>query len=186
MEVLKKKTMPAGQVPPNSLRIRPEESTNQADRSAIRTVNIAAFGGPAEADLVDNLRAQRHALVSLVAEQDREIVGHILFSRMWIQAPAASVPAVALAPLAVLPKHQRKGIGGQLVLQGLALLRVAGESIVIVVGHPGYYPKFGFSTDRARLLQSPFPPDAFMAAELSLGALTGLQGIVQYPAAFGI
>jgi putative acetyltransferase len=121
-----------------------------------------------------------------VAEQDTRIVGHILFSRMWIKTASDSVPAVALAPLAVLPDYQRKGIGGQLVRHGLELLRGRGEKIVIVVGHPTYYPRFGFSTVKAHWLESPFPRDAFMAMELSTGTLHCLRGAVIYPAAFGI
>jgi putative acetyltransferase len=139
-----------------------------------------------EADLVDKLRAGEHVLISLVAELDGSIVGHIMFSRIWINTPQELVSAVALAPVAVLPEHQREGIGGLLVQRGLELLRGRGERIVIVVGHPTYYPRFGFSTDAAKLLESPFPPEAFMAMELSAGALDGIRGSVVYPPAFGI
>lgn len=152
----------------------------------IRAVNEAAFGRPDEADLVDKLRHDGHALISLVAEADASIVGHILFSRMWIDASAGLVSAVALAPMAVHPDHQRRGIGSRLISSGLELLRDRNEKIVIVLGHPGYYPRFGFSTDKARLLESPFPSDAFMAMELSAGALDGINGPVVYPPAFGI
>ena len=96
------------------------------------------------------------------------------------------VSAVALAPLAVHPDHQRKRIGGLLVQHGLELLRGRGEKIVIVVGHPDYYPRFGFSREKARSLESPFPAEAFMAIELSTGALDGVRGTVVYPTAFGI
>ena len=168
------------------VRIRVENSENIADRASIRTVNTAAFGGSKEAALVDELRRSEHALVSLVAELEGRIVGHVLFSRMWINTPPRLVPAVALAPLAVLPEHQRKGIGGSLILQGLELLRGQGETIVIVVGHPDYYPRFGFSQDKAKLLGSPFSPHAFMAMELIPGSLSGICGSVVYPPAFGI
>jgi putative acetyltransferase len=166
--------------------IRPENREDLEDPRAIRAVNEAAFGGLYEADLVDNLRAGGHSLISLVAELDGAIVGHILFSRMWIKTPTELIPAVALAPVAVLPEHQRNGIGGRLIRFGLDLLREGGEQIVIVVGHPEYYPRFGFSTGKARALESPFPADAFMAMELSTGALTRVQGAVVYPPAFGI
>jgi putative acetyltransferase len=88
--------------------------------------------------------------------------------------------------VAVLPEYQRKGIGGILIRHGLELLRGRGERIVIVVGHPNYYPRFSFSPDNARFLKSPFPAEAFMAMELSAGALDGIQGSVVYPQAFGI
>ena len=166
---------------------RVENSESLEERSLIRRINEEAFGGQDEANLVDNLRADGHVLVSLVAELDSGIVGHILFSRMWIKNPTrASVSAVALAPLAVVPEHQQRGIGGRLIRHGLELLRGQGEKIVIVLGHPGYYPKFGFSAEKARLLESPFPAEAFMAIELSPGALDGIQGAVAYPPAFGI
>ena len=166
--------------------IRIENSASSDELSMIRAVNEAAFGEPAEADLVDQLRADAHALISLVAEVGPSFVGHILFSRMWIQNSTGLVSAVALAPVAVHPDHQRRGIGGQLILRGLELLRARGEKIVIVLGHPDYYPRFGFSTEKAESLQSPFPKDAYMAMELSPGALDGIQGSVVYPPAFGI
>ena len=169
------------------MNIRLEDTESLEERSRIRRINEEAFGGPDEATLVDKLRADGHVLVSLVAELDSGIVGHILFSRMWIKNPTRPlVSAVALAPIAVLPEHQRRGIGGRLIRHGLELLRGQGERIVIVVGHSGYYPKFGFSAEKARLLESPFPVEAFMAIELSLGALDGIQGAVVYPPAFGI
>ena len=91
-----------------------------------------------------------------------------------------------MAPMAVLPEQQHRGIGGKLIKDGLDLLRRQGEQVVIVVGHPDYYPRFGFSTDKARSLASPFPPEVFMALELRLGALDGVRGKVRYPGAFGL
>jgi putative acetyltransferase len=167
--------------------IRLEDRENLEQRSAIHAVHHAAFGRPDEGDLVDNLRVNGDALVSLVAEIDSVIVGHILFSRMWIRTEGGKLlNAVSLAPVVVLPEHQHRGIGGQLIRHGLELLRDRGEKIVIVLGHPDYYPRFGFSTEKAESLESPFPPEAFMAMELSACALDGVQGTVVYPAAFGI
>ena len=169
-----------------SVRIRREDSKNLEELAKIRSVNEAAFGGLFEADLVDKLRGAGQVLISLVAEAERSIAGHIVFSRMWIDTAPKLIPAVALAPVAVLPVYQRKGFGSQLITTGLGLLRDRRETIVIVVGHPSYYPQFGFSADKASHLKSPFPPDAFMALELRPGTLDGIRGSVVYPAAFGI
>jgi putative acetyltransferase len=156
------------------------------DRGAIRLINETAFGDPDEADLVDRLRDEGVVLVSMIAELERRVVGHILFSRMWIDTISGAVSAVALAPMAVLPEQQRQGVGAQLIRHGLNWLRNEGEQIVIVVGHPEYYPRFGFSSEKARSLASPFPPEAFMALELVPHALEGIRGKVRYPAAFGL
>ena len=161
---------------------RSTAASDPHERSQIRAVHEAAFGRPDEADLVDNLRVEGVVLASIVAEVDGRIVGHILFTRMSIEG----VPAAALAPLAVLPQFQRRGIGGELITRGLGVLRGSGERIVIVLGHPDYYPRFGFSTEKARDLESPFPPEAYMALELTAGALDGVRGKVKYPRAFGL
>lgn len=157
--------------------VRPE---TPADHAAIHAVNLSAFAQPDEADLVDRVRAEGAVLLSLVAEQDAAIVGHILFTRMHV----ADTPAVALAPVAVDPAHQHRGIGAALIRRGLDLLRDSGERIVIVVGHPAYYPRFGFAA--AVGIEHPFPPEAFMALELTPGALAGVAGPVRYPPAFGL
>jgi len=138
-------------------------------------VNRTAFGGSEEAELVDKLR-DSDALVSLVAESELSIVGHIMLSRMWIRTTSEVATAVALAPVAVLPDFQRQGIGARLIDEGLARMKQRGERIVIVVGHPSYYPRFGFSADKAVSLESPFPPEAFMALELGRDHLRGSAG----------
>jgi putative acetyltransferase len=169
------------------LYIRHEQSS---DREQVRKVNEAAFGRSDEADLIDRLRAEGAILLSLVAEYvaepDREIIGHILFSRMMVDTKQGPVAAVSLAPMAVLPRQQGQTVGSQLVRRGLAELRDRGERIVIVLGHKDYYPRFGFSPEKARYLTSPFPPEAFMALELSDGALAGVHGAVRYSPAFGL
>jgi putative acetyltransferase len=166
--------------------VRCERTDDSWERSTIRAIQEAAFGRPDEADLVDNLRSEGAVLLSLVAEMEQRIVGHVLFSRMSIETSNGPVSAAALAPVAVLPDHQRRGIAEQLIRHGLDLLRARGEQIVIVLGHPGYYSRFGFSTEKARFLESPFPPEAFMALEIGAGALEGIRGKVRYPDAFGL
>jgi putative acetyltransferase len=162
---------------------RPEQGS---DHPAIRHVNEAAFESGEAANLIATLRAEGHVLLSLVAESEGQIVGHILFSRMWVDTAKGRVPAVALAPLAVLPTYQRQGIGNRLVRNGLDRLRGLDERIVIVVGHPDYYPRFGFSSATAYGIEGPFSDEAFMALELVPGALAGIRGRVSYPPPFRI
>lgn len=179
-------TLSCRNVPPESELIVRSESAGAEERSAVRSVNESAFGRPDEADLVQSLRSEGVVLASLVGEIQKRVVGHILFSRMWIETAERSIPAAVLAPLAVLPEYQHQGIGGQLIRHGLNFLQERGERVVLVLGHPNYYSRFGFSCESARSLESPFPPDAFMALELSPGVLHGIRGKVRYPAAFGL
>jgi putative acetyltransferase len=165
------------------LAIRPEAPE---DRPAIRAINEAAFGRAPEADLVDRLRTDGLFLVSLIATMDETAVGHALFSRLDVVLDGQPVAAAALAPVAVLPHFQRRGIGMRLIGEGLALLRAKEIAAVFVLGHEHYYPRFGFSPVLARRFESPFPTDAFMALELVPGALEGKGGQVTYPPAFGI
>ncbi len=165
------------------LRVRDEQPY---DREQVRSVNETAFGRSGEADLIDRLWVEGAVLASFVAEVGNQIVGHILFSRMTVETAQGPAAAVSLAPMAVLPDYQGHQIGSQLVRHGLNELRARGERIVIVLGHKDYYPRFGFSPDKARYLASPFPPEVFMALELSEGALEGIRGDVRYPSAFGL
>lgn len=161
---------------------RPE---TPADHAAIHEVNRLAFGQDAEADLVDSLRAGAFVRLSLVAEVGGEIVGHIMFSRLPIITEKSVVEALALAPMAVLPTHQRRGIGTRLVEEGLRLCREAGHKIVVVLGHPAFYPRFGFSASLAMPLSSPFGGgESWMAVELVPGALAGVVGRVEYAGPF--
>ena len=119
-----------------------KEST--ADVPAIYKVNERAFGQPGEANLVDALRAKGKAVISLVAENDRQIIGHILFSPVTLEPANKELFALGLAPMAVLPEFQNQGIGSLLVRAGLEECRKQGCDFVAVLGHPTYYPRFGF------------------------------------------
>lgn len=165
-----------------TIAIRPELD---ADQASIRGVHRQAFGSDVEAELVDRLREEGYTIVSLVAELDGDVVGHILFSRLPIVTPTGSIEAASLAPMGVLPAHQRRGFGSQLVAAGLDACRERGYGIAVVLGHPAFYPRFGFSAELARALESRFGSSAsWMALELRLGALTGVRGRVVYPPAF--
>ncbi len=161
--------------------IRPEVPE---DADAIARVHREAFNSEAEPRLVAALRDGGFARVSLVADVAGSVVGHILFSDLQIVEPRRATPALALAPMAVLSAHQRGGIGSRLVRAGLEAGRAAGHRIVIVLGHPDYYPRFGFSARLAQPLDSPYAGPAFMALELAPGALATVRGKVEYPPPF--
>ncbi len=112
------------------------------------------------------------------------MIGHILFSQLPIETSGGAIEALALAPLAVVPDRQGQGIGSLLVREGLRSCREAGHRIVIVLGHPEYYPRFGFSTELAKRLNSPYSGPAFLAMELVPGPLDGVEGEVRYPTPF--
>lgn len=163
------------------MEIRPERAE---DHSAIREVNRLAFGREDEGRLVEALRAGGYARVSAVAEDEGRIVGHILFSELAILARRGEIRALTLAPMAVIPDRQRQGVGSMLVREGLRACAERGYGVVIVLGHPGYYPRFGFSARLAERLTAPFSGAAFMALELSPGALEDVEGEVAYPPPF--
>jgi putative acetyltransferase len=145
-------------------------------------VNERAFGTPQEANLVDALRRGGAITLSLVATRGTTIVGHALFTPVEIVSAESRRRAVALGPMAVLPEHQREGIGTRLVDAGLAALREAGHGVLVVLGHPEYYPRFGFEPARDHGIECPYdaPPEAFMVLELEPGALRDLDGTVRY------
>lgn len=145
------------------------------DHEAVRLVNRLAFGQEEEGQLVDALRAGNLARVSLVAETNKQVVGHIMFSDLAIITANGTVAALALAPMAVLPDFQRQGIGSTLVRRGLENCKGRGHQIVVVLGHVDFYPRFGFSAKLAESLESPYGGGpSFMAIELVPGALNGV------------
>lgn len=155
------------------------------DVPMIRNVNERAFGAPAEAQLVDKLRAAQKAVVSLVAHDGDRVVGHILFSPVRVSNAPQTFRAVGLAPMSVLPELQNKGIGSQLVRHGLAACQRAGYDIVVVLGHVHYYPRFGFSRAKDYGLENEYQAeDAFMVLELRKGALDTIGGLVQFAPEF--
>jgi putative acetyltransferase len=157
------------------------------DVEAVRRVHEEAFGQRDEAEVVNRLRAREKTVVSLVAVRDDLVVGHILFSRVTIASAPRAFKAVGLAPLGVLPAYQRQGAGTLLVRAGIEACRKAGYGCVVVLGHPQYYPRFGFvSASRYGLkCQWDAPEGAFMALALREGALEGCSGLVRYEAEFG-
>ncbi|MFY9609549.1 MAG: N-acetyltransferase [Blastocatellia bacterium] len=152
------------------------------DHAAIRRVVELAFGQPGEAGLVDALRRHAHPHISLVAVSDGEIVGHIFFSPVSIESEGDTFTAMGLAPLAVLPDYQNKGIGSELVEAGLKACKLLGHEVVVVLGHAHYYPRFGFLPASRRGIRSEYDvsDEAFMVAELTPGALRGRKGLVKY------
>ena len=162
------------------------------DLNAIREVNSLAFGDRHEADLVDALRntAAWIPALSLVAVREvpggEQVVGHALFSRVTIETEAGPVEALSLGPVAVRPENQRAGVGGLLIRAGLEHAEELGFRAVIVLGHPEYYPRFGFVPASRFGLTSPYEAadEAFMALPLRPDGLAGVRGQVQYPPAF--
>jgi putative acetyltransferase len=152
------------------------------DIEAIYSLNQEAFERTVEADLVNSLRAANAMTLSLVAVKDSEIVGHITFSPVTIESDQGAVDAVALGTMAVSPGLQRHGIGSQLVEEGLDRIRAAGHDIIIVIGHPEYYPCFGFVPAKAHGIrwEHDVPEEAFMVKELRQGALKEVRGTVRY------
>jgi putative acetyltransferase len=155
------------------------------DVAAIDAVNRAAFNQPNEATLVALLRKEASPLVSLVAETDGELVGHVLFSPVTLTGhPGAAL--MGLAPMAVAPPMQRRGIGSMLIRAGLDACERLGCEGVVVLGHAQYYPRFGFRPASAFGLRCEYdvPDEAFMARELAPGGLAGKRGTIKYHAAF--
>ena len=156
------------------------------DRASVHAVNVSAFESPSEANLVDALRQNAQSVVSLVAEDSGEVIAHIMFSPVSLSG-YPNLKLMGLAPMAVAPEHQLKGIGSALVQAGLEQCRQLGCAAVVVLGHPEYYPRFGFSPSSRFGIDSEYdvPEEVFMAMELEPEALSGKTGRVKYHAAFG-
>lgn len=159
--------------------IRPEA---REDLDGIRRVNWLAFEGGPEAGMVDALRAADAVTLSMVAVIGAEVVGHVLATPVTVRTDHGEEPLVGLGPVAVLPEQQGRGIGTLLIETTLELLREARHAGVVVLGHPNYYPRFGFIPAGRWSLQwdHEAPDEAFMALELSPGLLTDITGVVRF------
>lgn len=158
------------------------------DVPAIRQVNERAFGQPLEADIVDKLRRTCEGLLSLVAADGDRVVGHILFSPATVERQGSTVlQGMGLAPMAVLPEYQRQGVGSLLVREGLRMLWASACPFVIVLGHPEYYPRFGFQRASKYGLTSQWegvPDEAFMVLAFDDSAMKNVSGVARYQSEF--
>lgn len=162
--------------------VRVEE---EKDRASVRAVNLSAFETETEANLVDTLRVQARPLVSLVAEDASEVIGHIMLSPVSLPGHP-NLKIMGLAPMAVAPMHQRKGIGTALVRAGLEQCKQLGFGAVVVLGHPSYYPRFAFQPSARFGISCEYEAaeEAFMLLELQPGFLQGISGTVRFHEAF--
>jgi putative acetyltransferase len=158
--------------------IRPERAE---DAAAVRSLLVAAFAGDAEADLVERLCRDGDLVLALVTE-DAAVCGYVAFPRLTIEDRSGRHAAIGLAPVAVTPQRQRRGVGSALIREGHRRLAAQGESLVFVLGHAAYYPRFGYSVEAAAPFASPYAGPHFMALRLREDAPRG--GQVRYPAAF--
>lgn len=161
----------------NNLWIRP---AIEDDAEAIIALNDAAFGTPEEAKIVDQLARDGDSLASLVAHNDREVLGHIQFFKVWIDG--ADI-ACGLGPVSARPDVQKRGIGAGLIRFGLTLMEGAGRTHCFLLGHADYYPRFGFSPELAAQFSGPWSGPNFMAIKLTETGPSA--GELRYPAAFG-
>ncbi len=164
------------------LRIRKEIF---CDYAAVHALNSAAFETPAEADLVDSLREHAKPSLSLIAEIEKQVVGHIMFSPVTYSGHE-NVSLMGLAPMAVAPDYQRMGIGSSLVRSGIEQCKQSGFDALVVLGHPRFYPRFGFVPAIQFGINSEYnvPANVFMAQELNPGCLQGTSGLIVYHDAF--
>jgi putative acetyltransferase len=149
------------------------------DVAAVRDLNKRAFGQDQESNIVDALRGNGAALLSLVATMDDRVVGHIIYSALSIDG---KLEGAALGPMAVLPEHQRQGIGSKLIEAGNQKLKDAGCPFIIVVGHADYYPRFGFrpASEHGIKCEWDVPDDVFMFLVLDEAKMEGVSGLARY------
>ena len=165
-----------------SLLIRAERSS---DHATVFEINSSAFPGDDEANLVESLRQQAEPLVSLVAEKENVVVGHLMLSPATLDS-AAEIKLMGLAPMAVVPGLQNQGIGSALVKAGLQCCRELKIAAIVVLGHPEFYPRFGFQPAVNFKIASEYdvPAEVFLVLELQTGALQKRPGTISYHPAF--
>ena len=161
----------------SGLVIRPEAG---GDEAAIRALHREAFGSDTEAKLVDELRDETSFVLSLVAEEEGQVVGHVLYSRLTIDG--APTGASALAPISVDPRRRKQGLASQLIENGHRQLKADGETLVFVLGDPAFYTRFGFSAETAKAFRTPYDGPYMMT--LALSPVAPASGTVAYPAPF--
>ena len=153
------------------------------DIPSVRVLNKQAFAQPVEADIVDRLRQACTEALSLIAEEEGRVVGHILFTPAVINSGRKAIQGMALAPMAVLPERQREGIGTRLVERGLEILGHRSCPFVIVLGHPDYYPRFGFEPASGHGIACQWegvPDEAFMIRIFDEAVMQGVSGTARY------
>ena len=163
--------------------------STESERKEILNIHNQAFGkdkGPVIAKLVDDLLNDETAMpiLSLVAVENNKLIGHILYTKAVVTQTEISISAQILAPLAILPEEQKKGIGEKLINEGLRLLKVSGTELVFVLGHPNYYPRCGFIPAGEQGFEAPYPiPEehagAWMIQELNGDVLVKNSGKIQ-------
>ncbi|BFT72175.1 GNAT family N-acetyltransferase [Paenibacillus sp. P36] len=169
------------------MRIRSEE---MKDHQAVYQLNVEAFGHREdEAQLVERIRASEGFIpeLSIVAEMNHQIVGHILLSKAHVVDEDKEHEVIALAPIAVKPDFQKQGVGAQLILEGIRKTKDLGYGAIFLIGHPSYYPKFGFVPARTfgfELKQFQVPDEVFMVCEIIEGYLKDWSGELRYPDSF--
>jgi len=152
------------------------------DFIVIKEINDLAFGQEQESKIIDSLRKNCNNLLSIVGVDDGKVVGHIMFSPVIIDASEKPVWGMGLGPMAVLPEYQRKGIGSALVKEGISILRDRNCPFIILVGHPEYYPRFGFKKSSLYGIKCQWevPEEAFMILVLDESAMSGVSGTAKY------
>lgn len=167
------------------IHIRPERPEDQA---TIHQLAVAAYGREDEAEVVDQLRQARAVALALTAEEDGRVVGHIVFSMVTVNSTSDVWTALGLGPMVVAPDRQGRGIGTALVRAGLDECRKTGAEVVVVLGRPDYYPRFGFKPAKPLGVtwEIDVSEEAFMLAELQDGALAGRRGVVRYHQAYDV
>jgi putative acetyltransferase len=162
------------------IRIREEKPD---DYNAVKNVNDMAFNQPLEGNIIDKLRHSDANILSLVAETDGNIAGHIFFSTAEVGGENGKIKGMGLAPMAVLPAYQKQGVGKRLITEGIERMKKQSVPFIIVIGHAHYYPKFGFEVASKYGLKCQWAgvrDEVFMVLILDNAKMKGVRGVVRY------